>query len=1313
MSATQRVIWTACPDGVAASGNLRISVAVGPQLSPQVTDGVTGELGQFPDWLNWPAADITWQVTIGTEVVGGTVVGAAPSEPLYQALFTPATPVSPYRYQSPTGSQVYSHPASYLHGLFSTVYGGLAGRLPEDGSRHTVQQLAGQDAFGMFYGGAGAFGDMLDGLRNDFPEEGGPIPASIAQRPDRAFGMAYLFLQPPPPAGNPEPRAVPGPTVPAFDFHQAYALLQRHPALLRLFGFVIDLEVPPPEGLPATVGLSVTPQWTPQLGASATTNVTPVTMTTSATWLAEPRAGNPAIAGGLLRLSDPGAYDVLQLDVDGTVLKSLNFMQSVTYANDVMQAADTPASYGVPALRSAGLSLSMTSHAEQVYGNWRSGDSLNAQLPGAVTLYAEDIAQGYRVDVWDGYQSSWYQLCARSGDPRGIDGYGIGQPPTVVPVPPGDEGWIEPVLTAPTGSSGQVNLPETLLRWDGWSLVAARPGKHLSDRSDDGLQGGQQNTPPADADFKVQIDYAATPGTLPALRFGRSYRFRARVVDVTGNSLPFSETAPFDNTTDPVTYGRLEPVGSPTIVPCAPRTPGESLETLVIRSNYDVDDATVTPCERHLAPPGTSVEMAVTHGVLDDDDGVPDMASYDMLAARDGLSYKSPSVLDFYGGRTQSIGQNEWIYYPPNGTFGVPYLPDVLGCGASMLGLPGAGTGPVIVPFGTGWPDRRAVRLVVRAGRGAPVPPPARQADGALIVHAPKASVTTVRLSSWFAPDQLGLLKVWEWLSGAGFAAPSMKDLVLNGGHYMLTPYRELTIVHAVRQPLIPPAVLLLAPDRGAGATYANLNGAVLADPPSTQRVDVLAAYTDPYDDGVSTTGVTPLSHRARVAELPLESDASGDITVDSMRHDFGDTKYHLVSYSLLATTRFLEYFTDTTDVTLHGTRPSVVSADGFAQGTVVVRGTGKQASRTYINSTDYREDDRQGTVARLPGGGIPDGAVVQVSYAVPPVTRSSLEADAQPPTADGYQLTIPSSQRPPAPDVRYLIPAFGWRQGASGTAKTSTRIGNTLRVYLGRPWFQTGAGERLGVIVANPTPPGGTFPPELLPYVSGYGQDPVFAAAAHAPQPQLIDFTLATDFADGVLLAEQSQTQPWVGVAGHPVAWDAARGLWYADIAMSLGPWYFPFVKLALVRYQPNSLRGIEVSRVVQADFIQVAPDRSAQLTFPGPTTVQVTVSGPGYLYTTDSDTPGTVLAYVQEATVATADADLVWTTVPSAAGGTPLTVTSQTVAQTVWQGSVSLPSARGTTRYRILVAESEQHAVVMTGNLPSRVTYLDAIEI
>ena len=344
MTTTQRVIWTACPNGVAAGGRLRISVAVGPQLSPEITGSATPELSQFPDWLDWPATRIGWQATIGGAVVEATVVSSAPSASLYRALFATTIPVNPYLYQSPSSRRLVSYPASYLHGLFSGLYGKLAATVPKDGSVHGYEQLTSQAAFGMFPANGRELADLLREIDDGFPAGGGPINPKLAQQPQFAAALAHLFLQPLGPASNAKP------PVPAFDFHRAYSLLQRHPALLRLFGFVVDLETDRPPGLPATVELSVTPHWTPKLGAAQTTNVTPVTMTTSGPWLAAPRPTNPAIADGLLRLSDPGAYEVLELDVDGTVAKSLNFVQSITYARDVRPSADTPTTYGAPAL---------------------------------------------------------------------------------------------------------------------------------------------------------------------------------------------------------------------------------------------------------------------------------------------------------------------------------------------------------------------------------------------------------------------------------------------------------------------------------------------------------------------------------------------------------------------------------------------------------------------------------------------------------------------------------------------------------------------------------------------------------------------------------------------------------------------------------------------------------------------------------------------------------------------------------------------------------------------------------------------------
>jgi hypothetical protein len=64
-----------------------------------------------------------------------------------------------------------------------------------------------------------------------------------------------------------------------------------------------------------------------------------------------------------------------------------------------------------------------------------------------------------------------------------------------------------------------------------------------------------------------------------------------------------------------------------------------------------------------------------------------------------------------------------------------------------------------------------------------------------------------------------------------------------------------------------------------------------------------------------------------------------------------------------------------------------------------------------------------------------------------------------------------------------------------------------------------------------------------------------------------------------------------------HAVGYDRARKLWYCDIVVRPGDAYFPFIRLALARYQPHSRSGMELSSVAMAAFQQLAPDRVATL--------------------------------------------------------------------------------------------------------------------
>ena len=62
--------------------------------------------------------------------------------------------------------------------------------------------------------------------------------------------------------------------------------------------------------------------------------------------------------------------------------------------------------------------------------------------------------------------------------------------------------------------------------------------------------------------------------------------------------------------------------------------------------------------------------------------------------------------------------------------------------------------------------------------------------------------------------------------------------------------------------------------------------------------------------------------------------------------------------------------------------------------------------------------------------------------------------------------VDVLNSARPAAPKVLYVVPTFGWERRKVQGGEESTRSGGGLRVYLERPWFSSGDGELLGVVL-------------------------------------------------------------------------------------------------------------------------------------------------------------------------------------------------------------------------------------------------------
>jgi hypothetical protein len=150
-------------------------------------------------------------------------------------------------------------------------------------------------------------------------------------------------------------------------------------------------------------------------------------------------------------------------------------------------------------------------------------------------------------------------------------------------------------------------------------------------------------------------------------------------------------------------------------------------------------------------------------------------------------------------------------------------------------------------------------------------------------------------------------------------------------------------------------------------------------------------------------------------------------------------------------------------------------------------------------------------------------------------------------------------------------------------------------------------------------------------------------------------------------------------------------------------------------VRYQPNSINGYWVSRVVAADFVQVAPDRFATLTFPTATTVAVTVSGVGEAGGSQLGVPpSSMTATVQSQQSGVTDPDLQWMDV---AGSEVTLAASESGGYAfTWSGIVTLPTARGTQPFRIRLAETENYLYVPSGGSPTyaqRIVYLDTLDL
>ncbi|MCX6141188.1 MAG: hypothetical protein NTX15_10245 [Candidatus Kapabacteria bacterium] len=973
---------------------------------------------------------------------------------------------------------------------------------------------------------------------------------------------------------------------PTYDFHQVISFMREYPIMLRKLGLVQHVEFEIPSGFTDVSRLRCLVDF-PSPKTPGTKNTTP--------WVAYrlDRVGAPEywqflprplpdseIRGAVLCLDDASHFDIIQIDVDAAALKTLQYTRGMLHRLKMtFDTLDSASDATPPAVRGTGLQLIRVNRGLKLAKSLiRSAQNYNKLVTDTeVNLYADDLLRGFRIDVWDDVSKKWHSLMRRNatytfpnatGDLK-TKGVSVADEEGVMTF-----GASRPVGSDDTPSLRSLYAHETVMQWEGWSLVAPLIGQHIG-TEDEIAPDTKKQSPPSDYDYQIESSITVMKGSLPRLRYGRGYRMRARVVDALGNGPHLNEIAPDDIscTTALVRYLRWDPIVSPILALKRHPIEGESLERMVIRnynaSENDADEVPTTEAsERHVYPPLAAQQTCERHGFFD---VTPkgklkgDVPTYDLIVKKSGQLptrwYTRTVTGDLKPEATDNVppagdARENAINYPyvPGPSAVPPYLPDPLARGFTLSGVPGvtasqlmevtlAGVNMASVASASGvvtvvfdgidvWPEIRSIIIKLAEGSGAPTWDLGQRT---LTIMLPKGEQAKILFSSSLGEKQteadqnLDLLGHKGTLQAAGIAGAALAA-ASRGLSWLITPGRVLNLVHATQKPLKKPEVkAAVVALREFGGTNATINiSDTYVHGRTTQKIDMNTEWMM-KEDNLNKPGPEELQQRSYFYDQHVE-DRAVDKLMAEKTQEFGDTKHRHVTYVPTATTLFREYM------------PESINKD---QANLTRKGVGKA-------------------------------------------------------------LHILSSKRPDAVKLLYVIPSFTWVENEkvlTGNVVTSTRKGGGLRIWMERTWYSSGNEEMVGIVLYTgqkftPGTGGGggggkdfkgtlylkdggalatkgtvlgsmalskvDIPESHTPYVTQWGLDPIWLSA---PTPS--DSTpLAANFADadviqsGVSLEELGVTERFTVVAYKP-HYDTERQLWFCDVTINPGESYYPFIRL------------------------------------------------------------------------------------------------------------------------------------------------------
>jgi len=1108
---------------------------------------------------------------------------------------------------------------------------------------------------------------------------------------------------------EPKRIALPKLKKPEFEFHDIMAAINNYPQLMRKFGFVLDFQIPYIQPIPSSGTIHVIPV---SLGLSDATTIVstpPVAYEITKTGFYIADKADTIFKRGFVKINTD-EFSVVQIDADGAALKTSNLTEnkvhqvakyfedkskllvnskinltniqsksqvlieglpvSPAFSTDKIEFIPPPEDEGLPSIRTAGIAITKNGMAEHIFSRIKSSVNLQTNLLSAAPLnsefkiripanilYSNDLVQGYRMDIaYENDPDKWYSLHQRKDQYTWYNE--SNQPNAVAGIEP-DEGFIELAIAEDQENPDDVYIPETLARWEGWSLSVRKPGFAINEADDYVLKVGETHKRDfvnkektselkkysfdPDLEFKINAQSDIVPGTLPKLRFGKDYRIRIRTVDLAGNSVLLSQKSEDVNDTirKNIRYMRFEPLSSPIVLNGNQLKDGEFLESMVIRSNFDTsskDYENKYPVshqvfdefsQRYLLPPKNSQLMAETHGMFEkgfSNNPVAAKVIYDLITNHEGVY-------------SQDKKNTEKVYQPSE--VEIVYLPDPMAAGVALFiadGLEhthtqefnprmfGFFTNEEISPSSTNidipeaWYKAGLVRLRLEEGEIG------SKWDGSqrtFTIYLPKGFRTRIKFSTfWREKDFKELSAVWGLVKEKSPSNQAeLEQLVRSGQHWMLSPSREMELVHAVQQPVLEPVIQALIPERNYGDTIANINTRFLVHGESTEKVEYQTRWTESNDDGISLT-IKQIQGTNSITDIPVnyldDLITKGTIPTFPKLDLQANPKLVFQPHPKLERRTTVDFKLNpqpeaarinalykTQSASFEKLQKEKLAAPKSLPNRLKFE---IQESRfSFMKNIELRIDPLVQHFSDTKHRWVDYKIVASSRYReyFDKILKQYKDLNTVRESKWIEKINILSTTRPKIPEIDYVIPTFEWHKTQDQNTIQHRRLGGGLRIYLKRPWFSTGDDEMLGILLP-PSPPKKPTIASIIRGYTGYfthwGIDPLHNSTQPdllSPAPQ--EFRMNPTFDENVQYPDMGSTR--ANVVAYPVIFDEDRQQWFCDLAINPKNMYFPFVKLALARYQPHSVRkgdtDVCLSPVVMADMIQLMPDRTTAIQF------------------------------------------------------------------------------------------------------------------